>query len=85
MKNKKLFIASILISILCVSFVSYEFVTTYTSHSTFEGYCQWRGLTVVNKSADFGYCQDENGNVFKMVLVNNRWYLDGDLPNNWPF
>jgi len=61
-------------------------ITTYEAHATFEGYCQWRYLEVVNQSSDFGYCKDAiSGQIFKMVLVNNRWYLDGDLPNNWLF
>jgi hypothetical protein len=92
MKNKdknKIFIiiaVCILIGILFWSFVFYNVITTYNAHKTFEGYCKWRGLDVVNKSADYGYCKSEiSGKVFKIVLVNNRWYLDGDLPNCWPF
>jgi hypothetical protein len=85
-KNKKRLIIFLLIGIFFWGFVFYQLITTYKAHETFAGYCQWRGLTVVNKSADYGYCKNEiSGEVFKMVLVNNRWYLDGDLPNGWPF
>ena len=85
-KDKKRFIVFLLISILFLGFIFYQLITTYNAHKTFEGYCKWRGLVVINQSTNYGYCKNEiSGQEFKMVLVNNRWYLDGDLPNNWPF
>ena len=79
-------IISIVLSLLVFGFMTYQVITTYQAHATFEGYCKWRHLDVVNQSADFGYCKDAiSGQIFKMVLFNGRWYLDGDLPNNWPF
>jgi hypothetical protein len=87
--KKKILIVSLIISIaltlLVFGFMIYQIITTYQAHATFEGYCKWRGLEVVNQSSDFGYCKDTSGQIFKMVLVGNRWYLDGDLPNGWPF
>jgi hypothetical protein len=84
--NKKLFIVFILISLAFVGFIFYQGITTYNAHATFEGYCKWRGLTVVNESSDYGYCKNPvSGEQFKIVLFKDRWYLDGDLPNNWPF
>jgi len=51
------------------------------AHKTFDGYCHWRGLEVVNKSADYGYCKSTvSGREYKIVLFKNKWYLDGDLP-----
>jgi hypothetical protein len=87
MKNKKLIFAScILISIIFAGFIFYQVITTYKAHETFEGYCKWRGLVPINKSADYGWCKNEiSGETYKMVLFNNRWYLEGDLPNGWPF
>jgi len=87
MKNrKKIFAIFLLISLFFLGFIAYQVITIYEAHATFEGYCKWRGLVVVNKSIDYGYCRNEiSGEEFKMVLVDNRWYLDGDLPNNWPF
>jgi hypothetical protein len=88
--KKKILVVSLAISIIFVllifGFVIYQAITTYQAHGTFDGYCKWRHLEVVNQSSDFGYCKDAiSGQVFKMVLVDGRWYLDGDLPNNWPF
>ena len=88
--KKKILIISLIISIILVfsvmGLLTYNVITTYQAHSTFEGYCQWRHLEVVNQSSDFGYCKDAvSGQIFKMVSVSNRWYLDGDLPNGWPF
>lgn len=89
MKKKILIISlifSILLFLLIVGFMIYQVITTYQAHATFEGYCQWRGLEVVNQSSDFGYCNDAiSGQVYKMVLFDGRWYLNGDLPNNWLF
>ena len=86
-KNKKeaiVFIA--MMGLVFLFFMAYQIITTYKAHETFSGYCKWRGLEVVNKSADYGYCENnKSGEIFKMVLVDKRWYLDGDLPNNWPF
>lgn len=88
--KKKILIVSLIISIVLVllvfGFMTYQVITTYEAHGTFDGYCKWRGLEIVNQSNDFGYCRDAvSGQVFKIVLFNGRWYLDGDLPNNWPF
>lgn len=61
--------------------MAYQIITTYKAHETFEGYCKWRGLVVENKSSTYGYCKNLSTNKeYKMVLLKNRWYLDGDLP-----
>lgn len=87
--NRKILILSLAFSILLFLLLSiftvYQLITTYDAHSTFEGYCHWRGLEVVNQSADFGYCSNPSGQIYKIVLFNGRWYLNGDLPNEWPF
>jgi len=78
--------ATAVLAVAIIAFMTYQVITTYRAHETFGGYCKWRGLVVVNKSADYGYCIDSHsGKTYKMDLVNGRWYLDGDLPNNWPF
>ncbi|MFZ1970748.1 MAG: hypothetical protein WAU65_01030 [Candidatus Nanoarchaeia archaeon] len=87
--DKKILIVSLIFSILLVLFLSIiminQVITIYDAHATFEGYCHWRSLEIVNESNNYGYCNNSLGQVYKMVLVNRRWYLDGDLPNNWPF
>ena len=72
------------IVILLSAFVYFQIRTIQKAHETFDGYCKWRGLEVVSKSDTFGYCKDaKNGKEFKIVLFNNKWYLDGDLPPKW--
>jgi hypothetical protein len=73
-------ILAFLVFLLFVSCLIYQIVTTRKAHQTFEGYCHWRGLEVVNKSADYGFCADKYGNEFKIVSFNGKWYLNGDLP-----
>ncbi len=63
----------------------YQAITIIEAHKTFDGYCHWRGLEIVNKTSDYGFCIDKSGREFKIILFKNRWYLDGDLPNEWPF
>ena len=85
-KSLKLIILLIFIALLVfIAFISFEIITTYRAHKTFEGYCKWRGLEVINKSIDYGYCKDKNTEKeFKIVYYNrgfnSGWYLDGDLP-----
>ena len=83
MNKKKKIIISIVVTlfILFGIFVIYEIITTYNAHKTFEGYCKWRGLAVESKSANFGFCKNFNiDKEYKIVLFENKWYLDGDLP-----
>ena len=85
--DKRLLVAlifSILLFMAFSGFMGYEVITTYQAHMTFDGYCKWRGLEIINQSNDFGYC-GADGQIYKMVLVDGRWYLDDDLPNGWPF
>lgn len=71
----------IFLFIALLSFLTYQVISTNKAHTTFEGYCKWRGLGVESKSDTFGYCKDtKTGEIYKMVLFENKWYLDGDLP-----
>ena len=80
-KNLLIILAVIIIFCALGFFVIHQMTTTYNAHNTFDGYCKWRGLVVVNKFSDYGYCQDlRTGKEFKIVLYNGRWFLDGDLP-----
>jgi uncharacterized membrane protein YqiK len=81
-------IAIIVASILFVAFVIfliYQVTTTYRAHETFEGYCKWRGLEVVSKTSNYGYCSDNAGNVYKMVMVRGRWFINGDISQGFPW
>ena len=80
--SKQTIVPLIIIVSICVGiFTAYQFITTYQAHETFEGYCAWRGLVVESKSSDYGYCKNtKTGQEYKIVLYQNRWFLDGDLP-----
>ena len=73
---------SISFFILFGVFFVYEGINTYNAHSTFLGYCNWRGLEPINQTSNYGYCNSSSGQIYKIVLFNGRWYLGGDLPNN---
>ncbi|MEK7089485.1 MAG: hypothetical protein AAB920_01570 [Patescibacteria group bacterium] len=52
-----------------------------TAHSTFENYYAFRGCTqLLEKTDEYGTCKLSDGKVIKLVKFNERWYLDGDLP-----
>ena len=57
-KNLLIILAVIIIFCALGFFVIHQMTTTYNAHNTFDGYCKWRGLVVVNKFSDYGYCQD---------------------------
>ena len=80
-KYKIIIIVCSVLILLFGAFVTYQVITTNLAHNTFDGYCKWRGLTVVSQTSDYGYCKNEtNGMQYKMVLYQGKWYLDGDLP-----
>lgn len=87
--DKRILLFSLVLSasffILFGIFFAYEGITTSNAHSTFLGYCSWRGLEPINQSSDYGYCSSLSGQIYKIVLFKGRWYLDGDLPNNGLF
>lgn len=51
------------------------------AHSTFENYYAFRGcVQLQEKTADYGICKTDRGDVIKIVKFHDKWYLDGDLP-----
>ena len=51
------------------------------AHSSFENYYTFRGcVQLLQKTDTYATCQLASGATIKMVNVNNKWYLDGDLP-----
>ena len=54
-------------------------------HSSFDNYYKFRGCSeLISKSTDSGVCKLPSGKTIKIVKFENKWYLDGDLPNG-PF
>ncbi len=78
--KKRLLVAFAAVVIIGI-FMAQKIITTNQAHERFEGYCEWRGLKVVTKTSDAGFCNDPvSGQVYKMVLFKGRWFLDEDLP-----
>jgi hypothetical protein len=83
MNTKFAYIVGALIILLGI-FAFIQIKTIQKAHEAFDGYCKWRGLEIVSKSDNFGYCRDaKSGKEFKMILFDGKWYLDGDLPPKW--
>lgn len=56
------------------------------AHSTFENYYAFRGCAqLLEKTDDYATCKIGNGQIIKIVKYQNKWFLDGDLPNCWFF
>lgn len=71
----------VIVALILWVFVSFEMITTYKAHDTFDGYCKWRWLAVESKANNYGYCKNtKTGKEYKIVLFGGRWYLDWDLP-----
>ncbi len=79
--NRLLLIVAVAIFLGGVICLTNSMYTTYHAHDMFDGYCEWRGLTVASKSDNYGYCENkQTGQKYKIVLFEGRWFLDGDLP-----
>jgi hypothetical protein len=54
------------------------------AHSTFENYYAFRGCqTLVDRTDTYADCKLADGSTIKIVLINGKWYLDGDGPGTW--
>jgi uncharacterized membrane protein YedE/YeeE len=70
-------IAAAVLVVLAVDWV----VLVTKAHSSLENYAAFRGCVQPLETADaYATCKLASGAVIKMVKVNNKWYLDGDLP-----
>jgi hypothetical protein len=83
-KNKTLWGVIILIIIIGGAFVGYQVYATNLAHTTFERYYAFRGcVQLVDKTDTYGDCKLADGSTIKIVLINGKWYLDGDGPSIW--
>lgn len=72
-----LFLAGLLVIGLGVN----QFITVTKAHSSFENYYAFRGCqALLSKTNTDATCRLNSGQVIKLVKVDNKWYLDGDLP-----
>ena len=55
-----------------------------SAHSSFDNYYKFRGCSeLISRSDDSATCKLPSGETIKIVKYQNKWYLDGDLPNGW--
>lgn len=79
--NKKIIILIILIIAILAALVGQRFYAVQKAHSTFENYYLFRScVELLEKTDDYALCRIQSGETIKIVKVNNKWYLDGDLP-----
>ncbi len=74
----------VIIILLVGAFGAYQVYATNLAHTTFERYYAFRGCTeLVDKTDTSAHCKLKDGSTIKLVLINNKWYLDGDGPGIW--
>lgn len=74
----------VILIILGAAFAGYQVYKTNLAHTTFERYYAFRGCKeLVDKTDTYGDCKLADGQTIKIVLINGRWYLDGDGPGVW--
>jgi hypothetical protein len=79
-----------------IGFFAYENDHLKVAHSTFDNYYAFRGCqTLIDRTDAYGDCKLKNGSTIKIVKYQDKWFLDGDLPQcglhigstclfNWP-
>ncbi len=85
MSKGKRILGSIAIAVVAVgAFLGYQVYRTNAAHSSFENYYAFRGCQeLIEKTDSFATCRLADGSIIKLVLINNKWYLDGDGPGIW--
>lgn len=69
------------LSVLAIYWINYLQI----AHSTFDNYYKFRGCAdLINKTENYGFCKINSGQIIKIVKYENRWFLDGDLPSEFP-
>jgi hypothetical protein len=54
------------------------------AHSSFSNYYKFRGCQeLIEKTENYGICKTSKGDTIKIVLINGKWYLEGDGPGVW--
>lgn len=74
----------IILVVIGGAFLAYQAYRTNLAHTTFERYYAFRGCTeLIDRTATYADCKLANGQTIRMVLLNDRWYLEGDGPGVW--
>jgi hypothetical protein len=79
-KQKKSIVWAVIV-LLLAAFGIYQVQMLKKAHSSFDNYADFRGcVKVIERQEDYGVCQTAKGETEKIVQLNNKWYLEGDLP-----
>jgi hypothetical protein len=85
LRNKK--ITLVVIGIIVVVFVAFaidQFFVLQKAHSTFDNYYAFRGcVQLLSRTDTSGVCKTASGDTITIVLINGKWYLQGDGPGVW--
>jgi len=78
--KKQWVMLAIIASMAVVFFAMYQIQMLNKAHSTFANYYAFRGCaTLLEKTDTYGTCKLSSGNIIKIVLYQDKWFLDGDL------
>ena len=81
MNYKKSLYTLVIICFLVASLAICENFYLENAHMTFENYYNFLGCTqLIERTDTYGTCKLANDKIEKIVLYDNRWFLDGDLP-----
>jgi hypothetical protein len=84
-RNKKIIIAvvGIIVLVLVVLAIDQIFILQ-KAHSTFDNYYAFRGcVQLLSRTDTSGVCKTASGDTITIVLINGKWYLQGDGPGVW--
>lgn len=82
MRSKRYIIIALVVAIAI--FGVYESRMLNTAHSTFENYYKFRGCSdLIEQTETYGICMTSSGEKIKIVLIEGKWYLEGDGPGIW--
>ena len=83
--HKKIMWAIILLVIVAIaSFALDQFFVLQKAHSTFDNYYAFRGCTqLISTTTTSGVCKTASGDTITIVVINGKWYLQGDGPGVW--
>ena len=61
-------------------FGAYWIYYLHVAHSSFENYYKFRGcVQLIEKTDTYATCKLASGTTIKLVIVNDKWFLDGDV------
>jgi flagellar basal body-associated protein FliL len=84
-RNKKIvWVIIVIIVVTVAAFAIDQFFVLQKAHSTFDNYYAFRGCTqLLSKTDTSGVCKASSGDTITIVLINGKWYLQGDGPGMW--